>query len=101
MERYGDVSHVQFGEHDEDKDEIPVLRDVMRKMYMTLVQNPDSEIIVIDSLDGICRECPNSDGNKCVKYPRLDDVDNEAATNFGVILGKPYTAKELARRLRK
>jgi len=64
-----------------------------------LCKNPDSKVVVVDSLDDVCVKCPNSDGTKCVKYPRLNDVDNEAIDKFGLEYGKEYAAREIITKL--
>ena len=58
----------------------------------------ESKVVIIDSPDVICKKCLNSDGIKCVKYPRLDDVDYEAISKFGLKYGE-YTAREIITRL--
>ena len=65
------------------------------------MQNPNSKIMIVDSLDYICMQCSNTDGNRCLKYPRLDDVDREALTQFGLNYGKEYRTKDIIRLLKK
>lgn len=93
IERHGNVSHIQVS----SKKEL----EPWKKIYQALIQNPNLEITIVGSIDYICERCPESDGNKCKKYSRLDDVDNEAISTYELKYGLIYSSRELIRRLRE
>jgi len=92
LERYGEVSHIAVYSSLEE-------RQRWKEIYKTLCKNLDSKVVIVDCLDDVCMKCLNSDGTKCMKYPRLDDVDNQAIGEFGLEYGKEYTSKEIITKL--
>lgn len=98
MERYGSVSHIESDFLYQSRATDP--RDEVRNVYKSLLENPDSEVKIIDALDVICGGCPNNDGKECTKYTGMKALDDEAIGHFNVAYGKPYTAREIFRKLR-
>lgn len=91
IKRYGAVTQIQEVTSQE--------RQSWKELYLTLKQNLDSKVTIVDSLDYICMRCSNSNGITCLKYIRLNDVDNEAIVEFGLKYNVQYPVKDIIEKL--
>jgi hypothetical protein len=77
----------------------PKVMETVTNMYVHLINEPDSEVIIIDSLDDICIACGTHDGIKCTKYDNLRRADDETLADYELQYRKKYKAKKIAQKL--
>ena len=101
IERGGDVSHINFSLSEENEHNLPILQEGFKRFYQKIIENPNLEVIIIDTLDKICLACPNSNEVKCLKYLYLYKEDDDAIQGYGLKYGKKYTAGKIVKKLQR